>query len=61
MRNTKHLLIALLTLGIGTLAAAGCSAHLGRRVWSRVRHAYEEGGLGSVEDVIRSFPSGAST
>jgi uncharacterized protein YodC (DUF2158 family) len=34
MKNAKHLLIALLTLGVGTLAAAGCSAHLGRRVWS---------------------------
>ncbi len=34
MKNAKHLLIPLLTLGVGALAAAGCSAHLGRRVWS---------------------------
>ncbi len=34
MRNAKHLLIALLTLGVGTVAAAGCSAYLGRRIWS---------------------------
>lgn len=34
MKNAKHLLIALLTLGVGAFAAAGCSAHLGRRVWS---------------------------
>ena len=34
MKNAKHLLIALLTLGVGALAAAGCSAQLGRHVWS---------------------------
>jgi hypothetical protein len=34
MKNAKYLLTALLTLGVGTLATAGCSAHLGRRVWS---------------------------
>ena len=34
MKNAKHLLIPLLTLGVGALAAAGCSAHFGRRVWS---------------------------
>ena len=30
MKNAKHLLLPLLTLGVGTLAAVGCSAHLGR-------------------------------
>jgi hypothetical protein len=34
MKNAKDLLIALLTLGVGALAAAGWSAHVGRRVWS---------------------------
>ena len=34
MKNAKHLLIRLLTVGLGAVVAAGCSAHLGRRVWS---------------------------
>jgi hypothetical protein len=34
MKNAKHLLIALLSLGVGALTTAGCSAHIGQRVWS---------------------------